>query len=105
MLLATGLGIGATLLATLSPAWQASRTPPLTTLSRAALEQSARRGVILWAVIGLVLLLAGLLLALFVGWKIKPEDIVTHTFPITQVSEAFELSDAGKAGKVVFVWD
>ena len=64
VLLATGLGIGATLLATFSPAWQASRTPPLTTLSRAALEQSARRGVILWALIGLVLLSAGLLLAL-----------------------------------------
>jgi threonine dehydrogenase-like Zn-dependent dehydrogenase len=40
-----------------------------------------------------------------VRWKIKPEDIVTHTFPITQVKEAFELSDAGEAGKVVFVWD
>jgi threonine dehydrogenase-like Zn-dependent dehydrogenase len=40
-----------------------------------------------------------------VRWKIKPEDIVTHTFPITQVKEAFELADAGKAGKVVFVWD
>jgi putative ABC transport system permease protein len=64
VLLATGLGIGATLLATLSPAWQASRTPPLTTLSRAALEQSARRGVNLWALIGLALLSAGLLLAL-----------------------------------------
>jgi threonine dehydrogenase-like Zn-dependent dehydrogenase len=40
-----------------------------------------------------------------VRWKIKPEEIVTHTFPITQVGEAFELSDAGEAGKVVFVWD
>ena len=40
-----------------------------------------------------------------VRWKIKPEDIVTHTFPITQVKEAFELSDAGKTGKVVFVWE
>ncbi len=40
-----------------------------------------------------------------VRWKIKPEEIVTHTFPITKVKEAFELSDAGKAGKVVFVWD
>jgi putative ABC transport system permease protein len=64
VLLATGLGISATLLATLSPAWQASRTPPLTTLSRAALEQTARRGVKRWALIGLLLLSAGLLLAL-----------------------------------------
>ncbi len=40
-----------------------------------------------------------------VRWKIRPEDIVTHTFAITQVREAFELSDAGKAGKVVFAWD
>jgi threonine dehydrogenase-like Zn-dependent dehydrogenase len=40
-----------------------------------------------------------------VRWKIKPEKIVTDTFPLTQVKEAFELSDAGKAGKVVFVWD
>ena len=54
----------ATLLATLTPAWQASRTPPLTTLSRAALEVAARRGVKLWALIGLVLMSAGLFLAL-----------------------------------------
>jgi len=40
-----------------------------------------------------------------VRWKIRPEEIVTHTFPLTQVKEAFELSDAGEAGKVVFVWD
>jgi threonine dehydrogenase-like Zn-dependent dehydrogenase len=40
-----------------------------------------------------------------VRWRIRPEDIVTHTFPIDQVSEAFELSDAGEAGKVVFTWD
>jgi threonine dehydrogenase-like Zn-dependent dehydrogenase len=40
-----------------------------------------------------------------VRWKMRPEDIVTHTFPIEQVREAFELADAGEAGKVVFVWD
>ena len=40
-----------------------------------------------------------------VRWKIRPEEIVTHTFPLAQVKEAFELSDAGEAGKVVFVWD
>ncbi len=64
LLVAAGLGVAATLLATLVPAWQAARTPPLTTLSRASLEQAARRGVPLWALLGLVLLLAGLLLAL-----------------------------------------
>ena len=40
-----------------------------------------------------------------VRWRMRPGEIVTHTFPITQVREAFELSDAGEAGKVVFVWD
>jgi threonine dehydrogenase-like Zn-dependent dehydrogenase len=39
-----------------------------------------------------------------VRWKVRPADIVTHTFPITQVRDAFELSDAGEAGKVVFTW-
>ena len=52
------LGVVATLLATMVPAWHAARTPPLTTLSRAALEQSARRGVPLWALFGLLLLLS-----------------------------------------------
>jgi putative ABC transport system permease protein len=64
LLLAAGLGVLATVTATLVPAWHAAHTPPLTTLSRAALEQAARRGVPLWALFGLVLLLAGLLLAL-----------------------------------------
>ncbi len=64
LLIAIGLGVLATLAATLVPAWHAARTPPLTTLSRAALEQAARHGVPLWALFGLVLLLAGLWLAL-----------------------------------------
>jgi putative ABC transport system permease protein len=64
LLIAIGLGVLATLAATLIPAWHAARTPPLTTLSRAALEQAARRGIPLWALFGLVLLLTGLLLAL-----------------------------------------
>lgn len=66
LVIAAGLGIAATLAATLVPAWHAARTPPLTTLSRSALEQAARRGVPLWALFGLLLLLAGLLLALVV---------------------------------------
>jgi putative ABC transport system permease protein len=71
LLVAALLGVAATLLATAIPAWRAARTPPLTTLSRAALEQATRRGVPLWALFGLVLLLAGLLLAL-----VLPGDIV-----------------------------
>ena len=63
-MIAAGLGVVATLLATLVPAWRAARTPPLTTLSRAALEQAAHRGVYLWGLLGLLLLAAGLLLAL-----------------------------------------
>lgn len=40
-----------------------------------------------------------------VQWKIRPKDIVIHTFPITQVKVAFELADTGETGQVVFVWD
>jgi len=40
-----------------------------------------------------------------VRWKIRPEEIVTHTFPLDRIAEAFELAEAGEAGKVVFVWD
>ena len=64
LIIAAALGLLATLLATLLPALQAARTPALTTLSRAALEQSTRRGIPVWAAVGLALLLAGLLLAL-----------------------------------------
>ena len=64
LMIAGGLGVSATLLATWLPAWQAAHTPPLTSVSRAALEQATRHGVPLWALLGLVLLLTGLLLAL-----------------------------------------
>jgi len=64
LIIAAGLGVAATLLATVVPAWRAARTPPLTTLSRTALEQAAHRGVYLWGLLGLLLLAAGLLLAL-----------------------------------------
>jgi putative ABC transport system permease protein len=57
------LGIGGTLLATLLPARQAANTPPLTTLSRAALEQSTRRQLPRLALIGSLLVCAGLLIA------------------------------------------
>lgn len=71
LLIAISLGVLATLVATLIPAWHAARTPPLTTLSRAALEQAARRGLPLWALFGLLLLLTGLLLALVI-----PGDVI-----------------------------
>jgi putative ABC transport system permease protein len=64
ILIASVLGVLATLAATLMPAWHAARTPPLTTLSRASLEQATRRSVPLWALFGLILLLSGLMLAL-----------------------------------------
>jgi putative ABC transport system permease protein len=72
VVIAGGLGVIATLLATLVPAWHAARTPPLTTFSRAALEQAARRSVPQWALLGLALLLAGLLLAL-----VLPGNVIT----------------------------
>lgn len=64
LIIAASLGVVATLVATLVPAFSAARTPPLTTLSRAALEQVTHRSVPRWALLGLVVLLSGLLLAL-----------------------------------------
>jgi putative ABC transport system permease protein len=58
------LGLGGTLLATWIPARQAAATPPLTTLSRSALEVSARRLTPVVGLTGGVLVLAGLLIAL-----------------------------------------
>ena len=71
LLIAISLGVLGTITATLIPAWHAACTPPLTTLSRAALEQAARHGLPLWSLFGLVLLLTGLLLALVV-----PGDVI-----------------------------
>jgi putative ABC transport system permease protein len=66
LLKASVLGIGATLLATLVPARQAAQTPPLTTLSRAALEQHARLQLPRWTLAGMAALAAGLALALLI---------------------------------------
>lgn len=71
LLTAIGIGVLATMLATLIPAWHAARTSPLTILSRAALEQATRRSLPLWALFGLLLLLTGLLLALVI-----PGDVI-----------------------------
>lgn len=71
LLIAVSLGVVATLVATLVPAWHAARTPPLTTLSRAALEQATRHAVPLWGLLGLSLLVTGLVLALLL-----PGDVI-----------------------------
>jgi threonine dehydrogenase-like Zn-dependent dehydrogenase len=40
-----------------------------------------------------------------VKWNIYAEDLVTHRFPLEQVSEAYALMDEGKCGKVAVVFD
>ena len=63
LLKAALLGIGGTLLAAWLPARQAARTPPLTSLSRAALERSARGRLPMLALTGGLLVLIGLTIA------------------------------------------
>ena len=63
---AAGLGLAATLAASLVPARQAAWTPPLTTLSRAALEQATQRRLPWLAGLGLAALVSGLTVALAV---------------------------------------
>lgn len=63
---AGGLGLAATLVASLLPARQAAWTPPLTTLSRAALERATQRQLPWLAVLGLGALVCGLTVALLV---------------------------------------
>ena len=57
------LGIAGTLIAAWIPAHQAARIPPLTTLSRTALEQSTHRQLPLLGIAGMVLLVTGLLIS------------------------------------------
>ena len=59
------LGLGGTLLATWLPARQAASTPPLTTLSRAALETVTRRQLPRVGVLGGALVAVGLVIALY----------------------------------------
>jgi threonine dehydrogenase-like Zn-dependent dehydrogenase len=44
------------------------------------------------------------LVALLVRWKLHPEVMVTHRFPLDQAKEAYELFDSGKTGKVAITW-
>ena len=65
-LLKAGLiGLLGTLIAALLPAMQASKTKPLTTLSRAAFEQSIHKQIPTLALAGFMLALAGLLIAFY----------------------------------------
>jgi len=40
-----------------------------------------------------------------VRWKIHPEDLITHRFPLEKVSEAYRLMASGKCGKVAVCFD
>lgn len=59
LLMGIALGVGASLLAALAPAREATSTPPRQTLSRSALEQRARQRLPYLAGIGALLLVAG----------------------------------------------
>jgi threonine dehydrogenase-like Zn-dependent dehydrogenase len=38
-------------------------------------------------------------------WKIHPEDLITHRFPLEKVSDAYSLMASGKCGKVAVCFD
>lgn len=40
-----------------------------------------------------------------VRWGIKPESLITHRFPLSDVAEAYSLMASGKCGKVAVVFD
>ncbi len=40
-----------------------------------------------------------------VRWKLHPEVMVTHTFPLDQARQAYELFDSDHTGKVAIVWE
>ncbi len=56
------IGLGATLLAALAPAWEATQAPPRAVLTRSALEARLRRALPRATLLGLGLLLAGAVL-------------------------------------------
>ncbi|CAM0138559.1 hypothetical protein VKS41_007179 [Umbelopsis sp. WA50703] len=45
------------------------------------------------------------LVELLARWKLHPDVLVTHRYKIEEAEKAYELFDAGKTGKVAFVWD
>ena len=40
-----------------------------------------------------------------VEWKLNPEVIVSHRFPLSEAAEAYRVADEGQSGKVVIVFD
>jgi len=40
-----------------------------------------------------------------VRWKIKPEALITHRFPLEEAGKAYETMAAGKSGKVAVIFD
>jgi threonine dehydrogenase-like Zn-dependent dehydrogenase len=40
-----------------------------------------------------------------VRWRLRPERIVSHRFPLDQAAEAYRVADEGQSGKVVIVLD
>ena len=65
------LGIGATLLAVLPPAFEATRFSPVTVLTRSQLESGSRRLIKIAGLISLVLIPGGMALAFFSGKSIS----------------------------------
>ncbi|MGZ8192233.1 MAG: FtsX-like permease family protein [Methylobacter sp.] len=65
------LGIGATLLAVLPPAWEATRFSPVTALIRSRLESNTRRLVRIAKLISFILIAGGLTLAFFSGKSVS----------------------------------
>ncbi len=37
--------------------------------------------------------------------RLHPEATVTHSFPLSETKQAYEIFDAGKTGKVVISWE
>lgn len=64
LLKATALGVGATLLAVMVPAWEAGRSPPRTVLNRSRIEEKVQHLQWPLALLGLFLMLLALLLLL-----------------------------------------
>lgn len=65
------LGIGATLVAVLPPAWEATRFSPATALIRSRLESNTRRLVGMAKLISFILIFSGLTLAFFSGKSVS----------------------------------
>jgi threonine dehydrogenase-like Zn-dependent dehydrogenase len=40
-----------------------------------------------------------------VRWQLHPQDIITHRFPLEDVTEAYSLMASGKCGKVAVCAD